>query len=130
MAGPADVELIQTAITKVGMPAEVRPAENCLVPPPEALLPPQAAHAVGVHLAEPAPPAAIRNALMSLLGIGGLGLVGVRTLDQPSDTFCLEFAEVPADGLLEFTLTSLPSTFQVTSTEVVQKCVDAFVAPK
>lgn len=126
--GPADVELIQAAIIKTGVPAELRPANDCMVPPPEALLPPKAAHAVGVHLTAPEPPSAIRNALMSLLGIGGLGLVGVRTLDGPSDTFCLEFAEVPAEGLLDFTLTSLP--FSVASTEVVDKCVDAFVAPR
>lgn len=122
--GPADLEVLQKAAQRAKMPAELRPVDDCTTPPPEALVEAPSI-TIAVHLEEQVPPAAIRNGLMRLLGIGGLGLTGVKTLDEPSNTFCMEFVEAPSPSVLDFMLQSLP--FRATSTETVATCRDAFL---
>lgn len=123
-AETADLDMLAKAARKSKMPAEIRPSADCTTPPPEALVEAPTI-TIAVHLAEEVPPAAIRNGLMRLLGIGGLGLTGVKTLDGPAKAFCMEFVQAPDPSVLDFTLKSLP--FTATSTETVEHCRDAFL---
>lgn len=123
-SGPAELELLEKASRKAKMPAEVRPSSDCTTPPAEALVDAPTV-TIAVHLAQDVAPADIRNGLMRLLGIGGLGLTGVKTLDEPARAFCMEFVEAPEASVLDFTLKALP--FATTSTETVEHCRDAFL---
>ncbi|MEZ4318474.1 MAG: hypothetical protein R3F61_13260 [Myxococcota bacterium] len=118
--GERDTAVLERALAKVKLEAELREAESCQVPPQEAFLPPDPVARRLVRFPEPPTAETLRSEVAALVDLD-LGLSAIRIQDGVVDRVCLEFERAPDDEAVQFALSAL--TFDTSPLETVDDCV-------
>ncbi len=122
--GDRNLDVLEAAVAKAKVDAEVRSAENCQVPPAEAYLPPEPDHSVLVTFDPVHTIPDIRPELAGLLDHDER-LSSIRVQDDAPGRFCLEYQGVPADEDVQDVLSKL--SFAIEASSTVDDCGPAMM---